>query len=85
MSIYTLKAQFHCFLFFNIDDDDDDEVDDDADQSLNCEGCEREKERCSCQEVLDTFCSWNSMLHSLGVLKKVVSDDFVSVIHSEVR
>lgn len=63
----------------------EEEEDEDDTEPSPCEGCGCEKESCCCQQVLDTFCSWNSMLHSLGVLKKVVSDAFVSVIHSEVH
>ena len=57
----------------------------DSDVDDSCDGCSESKEHCQCQNFLDEFCSWNKTLHSLGVLKKVCSDAFVSVIHTEVQ
>ena len=62
----------------------EDEEDEDL-ESLLCAGCAEQKECCNCITITKGFSQLNLQLHSLGLMKKVAEEAFLSVIHSEVR
>ncbi|XP_031558383.1 anaphase-promoting complex subunit 2-like [Actinia tenebrosa] len=62
---------------------DDDESNEDI--SLECTGCEQEKDSCICQTIVEQFTQFNNWLCSMGLLHKVAGAAYVSVIHNTIK